>query len=47
MNKKEYQKPTMKVVKLHHRYHIMTCSNYETTGTGKTSITQMGEEEDL
>ena len=46
MNKKDYQTPTMKVVKLQHHGMLMT-SVYETTGSGKTSITMMDEEEDL
>ena len=35
----------MKVVKLQHQCHIMAASTYETTGG--TSLTKMGEEEDL
>jgi hypothetical protein len=45
MNTKVYQKPTTNVVKLQHQCHIMATSNYETTGG--TSLTKMGEEEDL
>jgi hypothetical protein len=37
----------MQVVKLQHQCHIMAASSYETTGTGKTSINRMDEEEDL
>ena len=44
MKRKDYQKPTMKVVKLQHHGMLMT-STYETTGG--TSLTKMGEEEDL
>ena len=37
----------MKVVQLRHQCHIMATSSYETTGTGRTSINMMDEEEDL
>ena len=47
MKRKDYQKPTMQVVKLQHQSHILTVSSYETTGTGRTSINMMDEEEDL
>ena len=47
MKRKDYERPTMKVVKLQHQCHIMAVSSYETTGTGRTSITEMGNEEDL
>ena len=47
MKRKNYERPTMKVVKLQHQCHIMATSSYETTGTGGTSLTKMGEEEDL
>ena len=47
MKRKDYVKPTMKVVKLQHQCHILAVSSYETTGSGKTSITMMDEEEDL
>ena len=47
MKRKDYEKPTMKVVKLQHQCHIMAASSYETTGTGGTSINAMEEEEDL
>ena len=47
MKRKDYQKPTMMVVKLQQQCHIMATSNYETTGTGRTSINAMDEEEDL
>ena len=47
MNKKDYLKPTMKVVKLQHQGHIMAVSSYETTGTGRTSINAMEDETDL
>jgi len=46
MKRKDYQKPTMNVVKLQHHGMLMT-SVYETTGSGKTSITMMDEETDL
>ena len=44
MNKKDYQTPTMKVVKLQHQCHIPAASPYEATGT---SISAMDEQEDL
>lgn len=47
MKKKDYQKPTMKVVKLNKRINILTTSSYETTGSGRTSINAMDEETDL
>ena len=47
MKKKDYQKPTTKVVQLRHQSHILSASPYETTGTGRTSINAMGNEEDL
>ena len=47
MKTKVYQKPTMKVEELQDQCHIMAASSYETTGTGGTSLTKMGEEEDL
>jgi hypothetical protein len=49
MNKKDYQKPTMKVVKLQHKCHIMAGSPYETStsGQGNTSIMEMEDVEDL
>ena len=34
MNKKDYQKPTMKVVKLQHRSQILAGSPYSMTTTG-------------
>lgn len=37
----------MKGVKLQHQCHILAASSYETTGTGRTSINMMDEEEDL
>ena len=46
MKRKDYEKPTMKVVKLQHHGMLMT-SVYETTGSGKTSITMMDAEEEL
>ena len=47
MKRKDYQKPTMKVVKLQHQCHILAVGSYETTGSGRTSINAMDEEEDL
>ena len=47
MKKKDYQKPTMKVFKLQHQCHIMAVSSYETSGQGRTSITEMEDETDL
>ena len=47
MIRKDYERPTMKVVKLQHQCHIMAVSSYETSGEGRTSITEMGNEEDL
>ncbi len=47
MSKKDYMRPTMKVVQLQHQCHIMATSSYETTGTGRTSINAMDAEEDL
>ena len=47
MNKKDYQRPAMKVVQLQHRSHIMAVSSYETSGQGNTSIMEMDDEEDL
>ena len=32
MNKKDYQKPTMKVVKLQHQGHILAGSQVESVG---------------
>ena len=47
MKKKDYQKPTMRVFELNKRINILTTSSYETTGSGRTSINAMDEEEDL
>ena len=47
MKRKDYQRPTMQVVQLKHKCQILAGSPYETTGSGKTSITMMGEEEEL
>ena len=47
MKRKDYQTPTTKVVQLRNHCQILAGSNYETTGTGKTSINMMDEEEDL
>ena len=47
MNKKDYQKPTMKVVQLRHQSYILSASPYETTGTGGTSINAMDDDDEL
>ena len=47
MNKKDYQTPATRVVKLQHKCQILAGSSYETTGTGGTSINAMGDETDL
>ena len=47
MKRKNYEKPTMKVVKLQHQSHIMATSSYETTGSGRTSINAMEDATDL
>jgi hypothetical protein len=47
MHKKDYQKPATRVVKLQHQCHIMAVSSYETSGQGRTSITEMEDETDL
>ena len=47
MKRKNYERPTMKVVQLKHKCQILAGSPYETTGSGKTSITMMDAEEDL
>ena len=47
MKRKNYERPTMKVVKLQHQCHIMAVSSYETSGQGKTSITEMEDAEEL
>ena len=47
MKRKDYQRPTMKVVKLQQRCHIMAVSSYETSGEGRTSINAMEDAEDL
>lgn len=47
MKKKEYEKPSMQVLKLQHQCQILAGSSYETTGSGRTSINRMDEEEDL
>jgi hypothetical protein len=44
MKRKNYERPTMIVVKLQHHRMLMT-STYETTGG--TSLTKMGDDEDL
>jgi len=47
MKRKNYERPTMKVVKLQQRCHIMAVSSYETSGEGRTSINAMDDAEDL
>ena len=47
MKRKDYERPTMKVVKLQHQSHILAVSSYETSGEGRTSITEMEDAEDL
>ena len=51
MNRKNYQRPAMKAVKLQHKCHIMAGSPYETTGVSErknqTSIMEMEDVEDL
>ena len=47
MKRKNYERPTMKVVKLQHQCHIMATSSYETTGTGGTSLTKMEDDVEL
>ena len=47
MKRKNYERPTMKVVQLKHQCQILAGSYYETTGSGKTSITEMEDAEDL
>ena len=47
MIRKDYERPTMKVVKLQHQCHIMAVSSYENSGEGKTSINAMEDAEDL
>ena len=44
MKRKDYQKPTVKVVKLQQRHQLLTGSTYESTGT---RINAMDEDEDL
>jgi hypothetical protein len=47
MKRKDYQKPTTRVVLLKHQCHILSGSPYETTGSGKTKINEMDDEVDL
>ena len=47
MKRKDYERPTMRVVQLKHRTQILTISNYETTGSGRTSLTKMENDTDL
>ena len=44
MNKKDYQKPTMKVVKLQHQCHILAGSQVESVGTQNYILNNEGEE---
>ena len=43
MNKKDYQTPTMTVVKLQHKSHILSVSNYSVT----TGLDAMDDDVDL
>ena len=45
--KRKYEKPSMQVIELQHRTHLLQASSYETTGTGRTSINAMDDDEDL
>ncbi len=45
MKKRDYEKPSMKVVKMRQRQHLMNVSAYETTG--KTRLNAMDNPEDL
>ena len=47
MKRKDYQKPTMDVVKLRHRSGLLAMSSYQTNRDPKTQIIEMGDEEDL
>ena len=47
MKKKLYDKPTMEVIEADVAGQILAGSTYETTGTGRTSIMEMDDEEDL
>ena len=47
MKKKSYKKPAMRVAKLQRRTHVLVGSAYETSGSGKTGLNEMGEQEDL
>ena len=49
MKRTDYLKPTMKVVQLKHQCQILAGSSYEyeTTGSGRTSITEMEDAEEL
>ena len=47
MKRKDYERPTMKVVQLKHKCQILAGSSYETTGSGRTSINAMDDDEDL
>lgn len=47
MKRKDYHRPTMQVVQLRHQSNILVGSPYETTGTGRTSINAMDDEEEL
>ena len=45
MKKKDYQKPTMRVLELNKRINILMTSSYETKGGD--SINEMDDQEDL
>ena len=47
MNRKEYQKPMTEAIEADVESQILAASHYETTGTGRTSINAMEDEEDL
>ena len=46
MKKKDYQKPTMKVVKLHHRTHLLQASK-QVNATMNVTMDHEWEETDL
>ena len=47
MKRKNYERPTMKVVQLQHKCQMLAGSPYETNGTGGTSLTKMEDDVDL
>ena len=44
MNKKEYEKPAMRVIILHQRAHLLTGSGY---GKFTTTSTNLGDDDDF